>query len=117
MRGTGWLSSLERYHVGAEGGTVTLEQLRQRRAEVLRVITRHGGRTDVLVFGSTARGESGAASDLDLIIEMEAGRSLLDRVKMAMELEEMLGLPVETVSPAALHPLMRASVMREAQHL
>lgn len=96
---------------------MTLEQLRARRAEVLKVIAGHGGRTEVLVFGSTARGESGESSDLDLIVEMEAGRSLLDRVKMAMELERILGLPVETVSPAALHPLVKESVMREAQRL
>ena len=41
----------------------------------------------------------------------------MDRVRMGLELEEMLGLPVETVSPAALHPLLRASVLAEAQRL
>ncbi|MBE0660749.1 MAG: nucleotidyltransferase family protein [Bryobacteraceae bacterium] len=96
---------------------MTIEQLRKRRADVLRVVARHGGRPEVLVFGSTARGEAGAGSDLDLIVELQAGRSLMDRVRMGLELEEMLGLPVETVSPAALHPLLRASVLAEAQRL
>lgn len=96
---------------------MTIEQLRDKRADVLRVIARHGGGADVLVFGSTARGEPGPGSDLDLIVKMESGRSLMDRVRMTMELEQMLGLPVETVSPAALHPLLKEEVMREARRL
>ena len=107
----------EGYHVGAEDWIVTIEQLRVRKADVLRVVARHGGQPEVLVFGSPARGEAGEGSDLGLIVGLEGGRSLMDRVRFGLELEEMLGLPVESVSRSALHPLLRASVLAEAQRL
>lgn len=96
---------------------MTLAELKRNREAVLQVITHHGGRPEVLVFGSTARGDARPESDIDLLVELESGRSLLDRVKMGMALQSLLGHPVETVSRAALHPLMRERVLKEARPL
>ncbi len=96
---------------------MTLAELQRKRGEVLQVVRRHGGKPEVLVFGSTARGEARPDSDIDMVVELERGRSLMDRVRMTIELEELLGQTVETVSPAALHPMMRERVMREARPL
>lgn len=54
------------------------------------------------VFGSVARGEDTAESDVDLLVDMEAGRSLLDHVRLVRELRETLGVNVDVVSSRAL---------------
>ncbi len=57
---------------------MTLEELpRSNRDEILRLAAKRGAR-NVRVFGSVARGESDAASDLDFLVDLEPGRSLLD---------------------------------------
>lgn len=96
---------------------MTITDLRARREEILRVIRQHGGKDDVLVFGSVARGEAGPQSDLDLIVDLDAGRSLFDRVRMMQELEDLLGVKVETVSPRAIHALLRDGILAEARPL
>jgi predicted nucleotidyltransferase len=62
--------------------------------EILRVAQSHGART-VRVFGSRARGDATAESDLDLLISLEPGRSLLDVVAIKQDLEDLLGFPVD----------------------
>lgn len=59
-------------------------ELLERRDEILKIATRHGART-VRVFGSVARGEETPASDLDLLVEFEPGRSLLDHIALAQD--------------------------------
>lgn len=63
----------------AEPTLIDLERLRVRRREILDYAASHGAR-NVRVFGSTARGEADATSDVDLLVEMEPGHSLLDLV-------------------------------------
>jgi len=70
---------------------MTLEELlRARREEILRVCARYGAR-NVRVFGSLARGEADEQSDIDLIVEFEPGRSLLDHAGLWLELQELPG--------------------------
>jgi predicted nucleotidyltransferase len=69
------------------------ERLRQKREEVLKLASQHGA-FQVRVFGSVARGEDTAASDLDLLVEMEPERSLLDLVAIKQDLEDLLGCKV-----------------------
>ncbi len=77
---------------------------------------RHGVR-EVRVFGSTVRGDAGPTSDLDLLVRLEPGRSLLDRAAFKTDLEDLLGIPVDVANPDTLHPLIRDRVQREAQVL
>lgn len=90
-----------------------LDLLQSRRAEILDAAARHGAR-EVRVFGSVARGEGHAASDVDLLVELEAGRSLLDQAALRLALEEILGRRVDVVEPEGLHPLIRDRVLSEA---
>ena len=69
------------------------------------------------VFGSVARGEDTAASDLDLLVEMEPKRSLLDLVAIKQDLEDLLGCRVHVVTEAAVSPYLRERVLQEAVHL
>lgn len=65
------------------------------------------------VFGSYARGEAGPESDLDLLVELPSGSSLLDLVGLEQALSDELGLKVEATTYRALHPLSRERVLQE----
>jgi hypothetical protein len=89
------------------------ELLQVKREEVLRVAARHGAR-NVRIFGSAARGEAGPSSDVDFLVELEEGRSLLDLVGLWQDLEKLLDRPVDVVEPEGLHWYIRDKVLREA---
>jgi predicted nucleotidyltransferase len=87
--------------------------LREKREEILRIAARHGAR-NVRVFGSMARGEADQASDIDFLVEMEPGRSLLDLGGLQVDLESLLGCRVDVVTVRGLKPRIRDRVLREA---
>ncbi len=90
-----------------------LQRLRERRAEILQLCARYGA-SDVRVFGSVARGEADVASDVDLIVRFEPGRSLLDHAALWLELEALLGCRVDVLSESGLKPRIREKVLKEA---
>jgi len=89
------------------------EFLKTKRTEILRIAEKYGGR-NVRVFGSVARGEEGKHSDIDLLVELESGRSLMDHAAMLMELQETLGYHVDVISDRGIKPRIRNIVLREA---
>ena len=91
----------------------TLEALRHRRAEVLDIAHRHGA-TNVRLFGSVARGDALAESDVDFLIDLEEGRSLLDLCAMENELEDLLGCAVDVALARALRPRVAREAARDA---
>lgn len=91
-----------------------LEQLlRTRREEILRLAQRHGA-SRVRIFGSVARGEAGPASDVDFLVDLEPGRSLLDHAGLLLDLEELLGCRVDVATESGLRPRIRPRVLEEA---
>ena len=72
-----------------------------RRAEIKEVVARHNA-DRARLFGSAARGEDTAASDIDLLVHFRAGASLFDLVELADALESLLGVSVDVVSEAGL---------------
>jgi uncharacterized protein len=68
--------------------------LERRRAEVVAACARRGAHRP-RVFGSVARGEDGPESDIDLLVELEPGRTLLDLEQLEIELREILGIAVD----------------------
>jgi|SRR5690349_17854073 uncharacterized protein len=96
---------------------VTLQSLRSnRRAEILRLAARRGARK-VRVFGSVARGDANENSDLDLLVEWEPGRSLLDHSGLVQDLQELLGVKVHVGTEKSLHWYVRDRILREATAL
>lgn len=95
---------------------VTLASLRERRTEVLRLARKHKA-FDVRVFGSVARGEARADSDVDFLVDFEPGYSLIDHAGLLVELRELLGSAVDVVNAADLRDEYRPYVMRDAVHL
>lgn len=65
------------------------------------------------VFGSVARGDDRAGSDVDLLVEFESGRSLLDVAGLRVELREALGREVDVATQNSLHPRLRGRILRE----
>ena len=93
-----------------------MTDLERRRPDILRIATEHGAK-NVRVFGSEARGEAGPNSDLDLLVDMDADRSLLDLVGLGQDLEDLLGRRVDVLTAASIHPRLRASVLADARPL
>ena len=89
------------------------EVLKTKRQQVLQIASRHGA-YHVRVFGSVARGEARPGSDIDFLVEMEPGRSLLDIGGLVMELQELLGQNVDVVTERGLKSRIRARVLVEA---
>lgn len=90
--------------------------IQMHREDILRLAADHGAR-NVRVFGSVARAEATANRDLDLLIELDPDRSLLDRIGFIQDLEDLLGVRVHVVTEKGLHPLLRETVLDDARSL
>jgi predicted nucleotidyltransferase len=96
---------------------VELEKsLRLKRNDILLLASRHGAK-NVRIFGSVARGESGPGSDIDLLVKMEEGRSLLDLSALVLDLRDLLGVTVDVVSEDGIYWLLRRRILKEARPL
>ncbi len=89
------------------------EILKARREEILIIAAKYGAR-NVRVFGSVARGMADEESDLDLLVELEPGTTLLSHSAMIRELERLLGRKVDVVSERGLRERIRDRVLQEA---
>lgn len=92
------------------------ESLKTKRDAILVIASRHGAR-NVRIFGSVARGEAGPGSDLDVLVDLEPGRSLLDLGGFLMDLQDLLGCKVDVVTERGLRERIRERVLREAVSL
>jgi len=84
--------------------------------QVLPVLRRHDVRKAGL-FGSRVRGNAREGSDVDLLVEMSPGKSLLDVVELKLELEDQLGVPVDVVEYAGLKASLRDQILAEELRL
>ncbi len=89
------------------------ELLKARRGQILQIASKYGAQ-QVWVFGSVARGEADAGSDIDFLVDLEPGRSLLDLGGMQFELEALLNCRVDVVTVRGLKARIRDQVLREA---
>lgn len=86
------------------------------REEILATARKHGA-YNVRIFGSVARGEARPDSDIDFLVNLEAGRSLMDLARLLRELESILGRNVDVVTEAGLRPRIRPKVLKDARTL
>ena len=82
----------------------------------MRIAQRHGA-FNIRVFGSVARGDSDEKSDVDFLVDMESGRSLLDLGGLLFDLQDLLGIPVDVVTENGLRPRIRERILHEARSL
>jgi len=92
--------------------TITL--LKARRKEILELASRNGAE-NVRVFGSVARGEERPDSDIDFLVNLQSGRSLLDLARLLRELKALLGRDVDVVTEAGLRTRIKQRVLKEAR--
>jgi len=93
--------------------SVTLDQPRARRADVQRLAEKFGAR-NVRIFGSVARGEAGPESDVDMLVDFEPGRSLIDHAGFELELEQVFGCSVDVVADGGISPFLEKRILAEA---
>lgn len=94
----------------------TLTELRDRRDEIVE-IARARGASRVRVFGSVARGEAAEGSDIDFLVDLEPGRSLLDLGGLLMDLQDLLERNVDVVTERGLRPRVAQRVLADAVEL
>jgi predicted nucleotidyltransferase len=93
---------------------MTLDELRRtKRDDILRVAAKRGAH-NIRIFGSVARGESDANSDIDFLVDLEPDRSLFDLSGLLIDLEAMLQTEVDVVTERGLRARIRDRVLREA---
>jgi hypothetical protein len=92
------------------------EALRVRRDALLQIAAARGA-SGLRVFGSVARGQDQEGSDVDLLVDMPAGSSLLALVGLQLELQDALGARVDLCTERELHPMLRERILAEARAL
>jgi len=96
---------------------MTIESLiSENRDEILRLAELHGV-ANVRIFGSMARGEAGPDSDVDLLVELSKDRTLFDLGELLMDLQDLLGRPVDIMTKESLHWYIKDQVLKEAKKL
>jgi predicted nucleotidyltransferase len=93
---------------------MTIEELRTTKREEIKRLAARRGALNLRVFGSVARGESDAQSDIDFLVDLEPGRSLLDLGRLQRDLERLLASRIDVVSSRGLRDRVRESVLRDA---
>lgn len=83
-------------------------------APILKALAENQGYSRLAVFGSFARGQASAVSDIDLIVEAPQGTSSFDFVRFTMLIEQVLGRQVDVVSYGGLKPGLDDDIRREA---
>lgn len=99
--------------VNAPKGVVDLAEVRRHREQIVAIGERFGIR-NIRVFGSVARGEADLDSDLDLLIDVDAGHGYFDMAGFALEVEELLGVFTQVATPNGLKLRIRDHVLAEA---
>jgi predicted nucleotidyltransferase/DNA-binding XRE family transcriptional regulator len=107
----------------ATGGSLLLGDARARVGRLrgsrtaLRAAARLRGIDAIRVFGSTARGEATVASDIDLLVELGPGRTLIDLIGFKQDAERILGRRVDVATPALMKRRVRQRALRDARPL
>ena len=97
----------------ADTATPLREMVVSRAADIKAIARRHGA-VSVAVFGSVARGEARPGSDIDLLVELEAGTRPIELLALGADLEGLLGVPVDVGTVSSLRPHVRDEVLAEA---
>jgi len=82
--------------------------------KLIQILKKHGAKR-IEIFGSYARGEQKETSDLDIIVEFEKRKSLLELVGIEQELEDHLGIKVDLLTEASISPYLIEKIKKECK--
>jgi len=88
--------------------------IKQKRDDILKIASRYGAKK-IRVFGSVVRGEDRPDSDVDFLVDLEEGRSLMDLGGLLMDLQKLLGRNVDVVTEKGLHWYIKDRILHEAR--
>ncbi len=108
--------NVQRGKTGREKTMDIQELLNAKRDEILEVARSHGA-YNIRVFGSVARGEADGESDIDILVDLQEGRSLLDHAGLMLDLQDLLGCKVDVATERGLKERIRDRVLGEAKPL
>ena len=89
-----------------------MKEVEEIKDKIMQILKKSGVKKAAL-FGSTVRGEAGEKSDVDILIEFEGEKSLLDLVGLKLELEEKLQRDVDVLTYKSLHSLLKDKILSE----
>ena len=92
------------------------QEIQQKKKEILLVAQQHGI-VNIRIFGSVARGDDNLQSDVDLLVDLEQGRTLFDLGGALIKLQDLLGRKVDIVTERRLHWYLKEKIMKEAKPL
>jgi predicted nucleotidyltransferase len=95
------------------GHIMDMETLRNHKQDILSLAQQYGA-MNVRVFGSVARGDTHESSDIDLLIDVKQGTSLMDFVRLKLSLEDLLGQDVDLVEASAVKPRLKTFIDEDA---
>lgn len=91
-----------------------MNEIEEKRDVIIKILQKHGVKRASL-FGSLVTGEATEESDIDLLVEFEGRKSLLDLAGLKIELEEVLGKKVDVLTYKSLHPLLKEKILEEQE--
>lgn len=94
-----------------------MDQLIEMHRARIKELARSRGAKNIRLFGSMAREEASATSDVDFLVEMQKGQSAFALGALLMDLQELLGRRVDLVTPNSLHSALRDKILSEATEL
>jgi uncharacterized protein len=92
------------------------QKIQQHRREIIELAASRGA-SAVRIFGSVARGEATDGSDLDVLVKLDADRSLFDQIALKQDLEQLLGCAVDVVVEGGISPYLEERILAEARPL
>ena len=99
--------------MNSAAATTIRQRLEALKPQFLEMARRYGA-SNLRIYGSIATGKEHPSSDLDLLIDLPKGHSLLGLISLRQELEDLLGCPVDVSEAENLHPLIRSQILEQA---
>jgi predicted nucleotidyltransferase len=96
--------------------SISRDKLKGIKDIIIKVLKKHNVKK-AAIFGSVARGEATEESDIDIVIEFEGRKSLLDLVDLKLELQELLGKKVDVITYNSINPLLKEQILNEQKIL
>ena len=95
---------------------MTITKLKEYKNDILRIAFLHGAK-NIKIFGSVAGGEQNQDSDVDFVVEMQKGKTVLNRIALMQDLKKLLSQDVDVVTYKSLKEKTRNSLIKDAVEL